>query len=354
MQSGFDFRGAVSVVRIGLIGAGVIGKRHIAAISTSGVAELVAIADPSPESRELAAKHAVPHFSGAAEMMETVSPDGVIVATPTEHHLKPTLTALDAGAHVLVEKPIAETVSQARQIIDACRSAGRHVLVGHHRRYYECVRTAREIIDRGDLGRLVAVTGQWTVRKHDSYYLQDWRRRRAAGPVLTNLIHDMDTLRAICGEIQMVSGETANGVLGFDKEDAAAIVMRFASGALGTFLLSDQACSPWGWEFGTGENPAFPRSGQNSMRFVGTEGALEFPNLVLWKSAGDKCDWNTPMASMPIPARLDDAFVLQIRHFAEVIRGETLPRIGAADATRTLAATVAVFDAARSGKRVSL
>ena len=342
------------MVRIGLVGAGVIGKRHVAAIAAANVAKLAAIADPSPASRQLAEEHGVPHFSSTAEMMDAVSPDGVIVATPTEHHLKPTLTALNAGAHVLVEKPIAATTAEAAQIVDACRSAGRDVLVGHHRRYYECVARAREIIDRGELGRLVAVAGQWTVRKDEGYYEQDWRRRRAAGPVLTNLVHDMDTLRTICGEVATITGETANNVLGFEKEDAAAIVMLFANGALGTFLLSDQACSPWGWEFGTGENPAFPRSGENSTRFIGTEGALEFPNLVLWKSAGERCNWNTPMKATPVSTDFSDAFVSQIRHFAKVIAGEAPPLISAADGARSLAATLAVFTASATGRRVVL
>lgn len=342
------------VIRLGLVGAGGIGKRHIAAIRACGEAELVAIADPCPGAMSLARELGVSHFTDTAAMVAAVRPDGVIVATPTEHHLEPALIALDVGAHVLVEKPVTETVDEAQSLMAKGVETSRYVLVGHHRRYYECVRKARETIENGEIGKLVAVVGQWTVRKHDSYYQQDWRRRRAAGPVLTNLVHEVDCLRAICGEVEAICGETTNVIQGFDKEDAAAIVIKFKNGALGTFLLSDQACSPWGWEFGTGENPAFPRSGQNPVRFMGTEGALEFPNLVLWKSSGKKPDWNSPMASEILPTEIDDAFVSQMRHFCSVIRGESEPLVTAADGARSLAATVAVFEAAASGKRVVL
>ncbi len=344
----------MKTVRLAIIGAGVIGRRHIAAIGDTPGCELVAIADPNPSGRSAAEENDVPLFSQAATMLEDASPDGVIVATPTEHHLEPVLTALDAGAHVLVEKPITATVDQASAVIARSAQTGRHVLVGHHRRYYPLVEKAREIVHDGTLGQLVAVCGQWTVQKPQAYFEQDWRKRREAGPVLTNLIHDMDSLRYICGDVTGVSAEMANTVLGYEKEDCAALVLRFSSGVLGTFILSDQTPSPWTWEFATGENPAFPRSGQNACRFMGTKAALDFPNLTLWTHDEGESGWNHPTRPHPIEHHLGDAFAAQCRHFRAVICEDELPRITAADATETLRATLAVFEAAESGRRVML
>ena len=88
-----------------------------------------------------------------------------------------------------------------------------------------------------------------------------------------------------------------NRVRGLEKEDTAAITLRFASGALATVLLSDAAASPWAWEMATGENPSFPPQHENAYRFVGTEGALEFPNLVLWSYRDGERGWRRRRSS---------------------------------------------------------
>jgi len=134
----------------------------------------------------------------------------------------------------------------------------------------------------------------------------------------------------------------------------AAVVLGFANGALGSFILSDQASSPWAWELGTGENPAFPPTGQNAIRFMGTEASLDFPNLTLWHHDGADANWNTPMTFEKFEQPFEDAYLLQCEHFARVIRGEEKPRINASDAEKTLRATLAVFEAAEQGQRIDI
>ena len=341
-------------VRLAVAGVGVIGKRHISSIAASGGAELVGIVDMALEAEAVAAAAGVPLFNNMPSMLDTVAPEGVIVSTPTIHHLQPVLQALDAGAHVLVEKPITATLDEAEQIIAKSETVNRHVLVGHQRRYYGLVLKAREIVQGGGLGHFLSVNGQWTVKKDDDYYDADWRKERAAGPVLTNLIHEIDYLRYICGEITSISAETSNGVMGYEKEDVAACVIRFENGGLGTFLLSDQSPSPWGWELGTGENLALPPTGLNCCRFMGTEAALEFPNLILWRHKDGPMSWNHRIDSEPIPLPFEDAYVAQCQHFNAVIRGDETPRINARDGANTLRATLAVLESAATGLRVLL
>ena len=339
--------------RVAVIGAGAIGRRHLAAIAASEIVDLAAVCDPHPAA-DLANDYSVPWFEAAETMMDQVRPAGVVVATPTEHHLQPTVEALRGGAHVLVEKPITATLEEAEQVIETAADTGCHVLVGHHRRYYDCVQKAREIVQDGTLGRLVAVCGQWNVRKHDDYYNVAWRRKREAGPVLTNLIHDMDTLRHICGEIESVTAETSGGVMGWEKEDAAALVVRFVDGGVGTFVMSDQTNTPWAWEFAIGETPLYPKSGLNTVRLMGTRASLEFPNLVLWTNAAGQDNWNHPTEPTAIASNLGDPFLAQVDHFGAVIAAGADPRITAPDATRTLQATLAIFEAAEKGRRVML
>lgn len=341
-------------VRLAIIGGGVIGRRHAGAIAEVPAAELAAIADPAKSGKALAEELGVPHHGDTRSLFANERLDGVIVSTPTVHHFGPTLAALEAGCHVLVEKPIMATVEEAQQVVEKVAEGDRHVLVGHHRRYYSLVHTAREIVHSGKLGRLVAVTGQWNTRKHDDYYSPEWRQKRESGPVMTNLIHEIDTLRYVCGEIESISAEVSHDVLSFEKEDTAAMILRFRNGVLGTFLLSDRTPSPWTWEFATGETPAYPKSGQNAVRFMGTAAALEFPNLVIWHHGDDTPDWNHAIKQEIISHQLGNAFTSQIAHFCAVISGREDPMITARDATETLKVTLAVFEAARTGNRILL
>lgn len=352
----FEAYGSIQLkkTRIVLVGAGVIGKRHLLASQALDNVELVGIADSTPAAMVTAREFNVPLFDSAGQLLRETETDGVIVATPTEHHLKPTLQSLDAGAHVLVEKPIMATLDECKQTIQRTQSTGRHVLVGHQRRYYDRVNQARDIVQSGGLGKLVSVSGQWTVRKPPDYYHQDWRRKWQAGPILTNLIHELDLLRYIVGDVASISAETSNDVLRFEKEDSAAIALRFCNGALGTFLLSDQSHTPWTWEQGFGENTAFPPTGQNSVRFMGTEGSLEFPNLVVWKSASGESCWTNEIHPTSLEMTQEDAYINQLDHFCHVIQGKVLPRVSAQDATNTLRATLAVYDSAKAGQRVNL
>ena len=344
----------MSPVKLAIAGGGVIGRRHAGAIANSEDTILVAIADPALSGKRLGNDMDVPVFSNLQALLAEESVDGVIVSTPTEHHFEPTMVALDSGCHVLVEKPIMATVIEADQVVAKAAASKRHVLVGHHRRYYSLTHRARNIIQSGELGQLVAVSGQWTLRKADAYYDPDWRKKWEAGPVLTNLIHEMDLLRYICGEIESISAEVSHSVRNWEKEDAVAMIMRFVSGAIGTFILSDQATSPWAWELGTGETELFPKTGQNSMRFMGTRAALDFPNLALWHHGDEVPNWNHVISPDPIELELEDAYALQIAHFAAVIADRERPIITAADGTMTLRTTLAVFEAASMGHRVIL
>jgi len=129
-------------------------------------------------------------------------------------------------------------------------------------------------------------------------------------------------------------------------------LMEFEGGALGTFFLSDVTPSPWAWEHATGENSNFSKSSQNIYRFTGSEASLEFPNLVLWKHINGNSDWHHKMYPQKIDIKNEDAYVSQCTHFCAVICGREEPYITASDATKTLEATLAVFDASENGKEV--
>jgi predicted dehydrogenase len=340
--------------RIGLIGAGSIGARHIKAIDEVAHIELVAIADPSPAASSLAAARGIPVFVDADSMLSGADIQAVIIATPTERHHADMMTALEHRKTVLVEKPITATMAEADEVTRYAAAQGCKVLVGHQRRYYPCARTAREIIQSGRIGRLMAVSGQWTTRKDDEYYAPAWRRDIKAGPILTNLIHEIDILRYICGDITSVSAEITHHDQQFAKEDAVAISLKFANHAVGSFLLSDRTPSPWTWEMALGENAKFPKTGMNAIRFLGTRGALEFPNLVLWRHDEEAGNWHHEITPEVIETPFIDAYIAQCEHLCAVARGFEEPIIDALNGSRSLDATLAAARAANTGARISL
>ena len=247
--------------RIGLIGAGSIGARHIKAIDEVAHIELVAIADPSPAASSLAAARGIPVFVDADSMLSGADIEAVIIATPTERHHADVMTALKHRKTVLVEKPITATMAEADEVTRYAAAQGCKVLVGHQRRYYPCARTAREIIRSGRIGSLMAVSGQWTTRKDDEYYAPEWRRDIKAGPILTNLIHEIDILRYICGDITSVSAEITHHDQQFAKEDAVAISLKFANHAVGSFLLRTVRRHPGPGKWRSGRMRNFRRRG---------------------------------------------------------------------------------------------
>lgn len=340
-------------LRIGLIGAGVIGQKHATYLKASSDGALVALADPSPNAETVAAEHGATAYADFNTMFEREELDGVIIAAPNDLHEAAGVAAAGRGVAMLVEKPIAADLDAAVRLTAEADKANVPLLVGHHRRYNPRAQRAQALLRDGVLGRLVAVNMVWGVKKPDPYFDAVWRKKPGGGPILINLIHEIDMLRFVAGEIAEVMALSSNAVRGFEVEDSAGLALRFASGALATVLISDTAPSPWSWEQSTGENAAFPENEQNPSRFFGTEAAMEFPRLKIWRHDG-AIDWHSPLKPEAMTLPKVDVYAEQIAHFMRVTRGEEAPIITGEDASRSLAATLAVVEAIRTKAAVSL
>jgi len=225
------------------------------------------------------------------------------------------------------------------------------LLVGHFRRHNPVVKRARTLIREGRLGRLVSVSADSMVLKPDAYFETAWRREPGGGPVLINLVHDIDALRFLCGEIEAVQAMTAGVARGFPVEDTAAVLLRFESGALATLTLSDAVPSPWCWDQTAGENPNFARHAADAYRICGTAASLELPGMALWRYPGGR-GWHEPMAREVLEVAPRDPLEAQLRHFLRVARREEEPLVSGRDGARTLAATLAVHRSAETGRPV--
>ncbi len=342
-------------VRIAVAGAGLIGARHVRLALAEPDCELVSVADPSPAGETVAREAGVAWHRDHLEMLEDVRPDAVIVATPNDLHAAVAIDCARRGVHVLVEKPVTDTVQAGRSLLAAAREERVRVLVGHHRRYDPAVEHARTLLEAGAIGRLLAVQCLWSARKDDPYFAVAWRARRpGGGPVLINLIHDVDLIRHLCGDVERVHAEVGHAARGHEVEDTAVVTLRLASGALGTITASDAAPSPWGWEQATGENPGIPQTGRNPYRLLGTEGSLGFPRLDLWRHDDRRAGgWNDALTLETTEVGARASLARQLAHFCRVARGEEAPRISGADGLRTLAATEAILASARAGEPVA-
>lgn len=339
---------------IAVLGAGLIGQRHVALVQAEAGARLHALVDPDPATRAFAQTRGADWFEDFAAMLERAGrPDAVIIATPNQTHVALGLEAVAARLPMLVEKPVADTVASGRALVDAAEAAGVPILVGHHRRHNSLIRRARAMIEEGRLGPLVAVHGVFWLKKPDEYFDHAWRREPGAGPLLINCIHDVDLLRHLCGEIVEVQAMASNAHRGFAVEDTAAILMRFANGALGTFALTDCAVAPWSWEQTAGENPAYPRSGETCYFIAGARGALALPHLDLWTNP-ERQGWFEPLRRERVMATQDDPLTLQLRHFVDVARGRAAPLVSGREALKTLQTIEAIRHAAETGARVAV
>lgn len=338
-------------VRIAVLGAGTIGRRHVEHVAADPEAQLLAIVDPAPGTRELADEHGVGWFPSFAAMASADRPDGVVIASPNQLHVAHGLECVAAGIAALVEKPIADEVASAERLVEAAEAAGVALLVGHHRRHNPLMQHGKDVIESGRLGQILAVHAVCWFHKPDEYFDVAWRREKGAGPVFLNLIHDIDNLRYLCGDIISVQACESNAVRGNPVEETAVVLLRFANGALGTVTVSDAIVAPWSWELASGENPVYPHTRESCYQIGGTHGSLSIPQLDIWFNDA-KRSWWEPMLRERIAIEADDPLRRQIRHFCRVIRGEEKPLVSGREGLETLKVIAAIKHAAASGELV--
>jgi predicted dehydrogenase len=340
-------------VRIAVAGAGLIGLRHIEAIGLVGDAELAGIVDPAGDARSKAATLGARWFSGLDELIAAGGVDGVILALPNQLHAEAGLACIAAGLPALIEKPLSHEVVAGEALVAAARAADVPLLTGHHRRHNPLIQRAKALIDEGRLGMLTAVQGQVWFMKPPHYFDTSWRTRKGAGPVYLNLIHDIDLLQHFCGPVAAVHAMTSNALRGHEVEETAVVLLRFASGLLGTVNVSDAAVAPWSWELTARENPQYPATDQNCYWIAGTEGSLALPNLALWRHEGEQSWWN-PIAATRHIFDFEDPLVRQIRHFAAVIRADEPPLVSGEDGLSALKVIEAVKTSAATGRTITI
>ncbi len=349
-----------SRLRFALVGAGFIGGVHAQALDgLADVAELVAVVDTDlAKARALADRHGA---AVAATDLDAVlgrdDVDAVSICTPSGLHADGAVAALDAGKHVVVEKPLDVSLAAADRIIDAEKRSGRTVAVISQHRFDRSSEKVLQAVRDGHLGTVTSAIASHAWWRGQSYYDSgDWRGTWAldgGGAVMNQTVHTINLMTTVVGTPVEVFAYTA--CLAHERievEDTAVAVVRFASGALGIIH---------------GTTAAYPGL-DASLRVYGSKGSAvvsddelvflhenpgEAPEIAMSEQTG-RNQVTAGFALEPEDRPLGRAHRRQLADFVEAVATGRPPRVGTAEAQTSLSVILAMYESAASGRPVAL
>jgi predicted dehydrogenase len=333
-------------VRFAILGAGMIADYHRAAIAEHAAdAELAAIGHHQPARfAELSARFGVPCLS-IGDVLADDSIDAVCVCTPSGTHAEQAIAAASAGKHVLVEKPMALSLAEADAMIAACERAGVHLGVMLQRRFDPNYERMHGAIAAGDLGDISLGVVVIPYHRPQSYYeTAEWRgtwRLDGGGVLMNQGIHLVDLLVWFMGDPTAVHAQAATLHREIEAEDTLAAVLQFGNGALATITATTTA-----W-------PGFP----HRVEVYGSAGGIQIEgeSVRQWQSSLPGQWHPQPMAQDALPAAGAgsdprgislDGHIAVLGDFLNSLHNGQPPRIDGIEGRRSLAAVLAIYDAA--------
>lgn len=349
------------VFRFAIVGCGTIAPTHVKAIaSLAPQARLIACADVMPERAEALAASSGAEARPWTAILNDSSVDAVIICTPSGRHASLAVEALQAGKHVLIEKPMDISTAACDRVLAAQKASGRQVGVISQHRFDPASRRARQLIEQGALGTLFGVEARvpW-YRTQDYYDSADWRGTWAmdgGGALINQSIHTLDLVLWLAGPLQSVHARSLTATHRMETEDHLSACWQFANGAIGTLLASTSAY------------PGFPVR----IELYGTAGTLilegdeihtiarhgqpiqhgsALPGAVAVASGGTRGATETS-ADLPLGQKWvwGDAHRAQIADFIQACRAGTPPQIDGHAGRAAVAAVEAIYASTRSGR----
>lgn len=328
---------------IGIVGLGSIGTTHARALRQVDGVEVRAVSGGAPGT---AAECGWPRAVRLTPegVLSHPGVDVVAVCSPTESHAALAAAAVEAGRHVVVEKPLATTVAEARRLAELQHERGRLVTMVAQRRYEPDYAYLKELAAGGRLGELRLATTHVHWHRDDAYYAAaPWRASMAGGggSLMNQGVHNVDLLRWLCGPVEEVTAQYATLGHGIEAEDTTVATLRFASGALG--MVSTSTATP----------PGAPAT----VALHTSAGGVELGH-------GEVLRWDLPGVPPPPPdeavasGAADPAAIgvtghaRMWREVVAAIRSGGRHDADAVDALETVRLLCAIYEAARTGARV--
>ena len=226
-------------LRFGIIGCGRIAKKHCEILGKNKIkeAKLVAVSDINKKRAEIIGKkYNVPFYTDFKEMLKKEDIDIVSILTPSGLHAEHTIEVANFGKHIVVEKPMALTISDADDMIRVCDENGVKLFVVKQNRFNLPVLKLKEAMERKRFGKLVlgTVRVRWC-RTQEYYDMDSWRGTWALdGGVLANQAsHHVDLLEWLMGDVESVFAKSITALVDIETEDTAIVILKFCNGALG-------------------------------------------------------------------------------------------------------------------------
>lgn len=226
-------------IKFGLIGCGRIANRHAQHIANNG--ELIAVCDIERDKADkLANEHGANAYYSVEEMLanEKGNVDIVAVCTPNGLHAQHSIEALNAGYHVLCEKPMGINVHECGEMIKAAEKANKRLFAVKQNRFNPPVAAVKEAIDQGKLGDILSVQLTCFWNRNDDYYANSWKGSLDldGGTLYTQFSHFIDLLYWMVGDIKNANGFSRNAMHQgtIDFEDSGVVALEFHNGAIGT------------------------------------------------------------------------------------------------------------------------
>jgi len=331
-----------------IAGLGSIGRRHFRNLIALGEKDLVLLRTRKatlPDD-ELTG---YPVETDIHEALKKHKPEAVIVANPTALHLDVAIPAAEAGCHILLEKPVSDSLERLDTLQQAAQKSGSKILVGFQFRYHPTLNKARELIQADALGKILTVHAHWGEYLPQWHPWEDYRRSYAArddlgGGVIRTLTHPLDYLRYLIGEVDSLWSFNGHiSPLELDVEDVAEIGLKFSNGAIGGVHLNYVQRPP-----------------RHTLEIVGTQGTLRWDNAdgilhfdqlstPFGSFSNNPPDPVIQTFSPPEGFERNQLFVAQTRHFIEMARGEKEPICGLEDGIMALRLALAAKESASTG-----
>lgn len=323
-------------VRVASLGLGWWSDVLADAVMRSTKLRIVACYSRSQDKREaFAAKYGCKAAPSYEAMLQDRGIEAIINTTPNNVHLETTRAAAEAGKHVFLDKPIANTIEDARALTQACRKAGVVLALGYQRRKENTFRWIRRQIDNGAFGKLVNAEANISRDRLGKIDLDSWRYTAAGMPggvMLQIGIHYTDVLEYLLGPIKAVRGALAQLVLPGDNPDVASLILEHENGALSTLNASYASASEYYVMNVYGKEASAYYDLHHGLRFL--------------KRGSER--------SEPVPCGKNDPILEELDEFAAAVRGDGEPEMNGEKATASLAVLLAGIRSARDGRRVEV
>lgn len=350
-------------LKVGLVGTGSISRYHLPAFKQyPETFELTAVCDIRPEAMEKFAKEAgvTDCYSDYSEMLQKADIDAVDICTIHDQHEPQVLAAAAAGKQVFLEKPMAVTLQQCKNMVDATNKAGVTFMVGHDLRYMPNTLAIKKSIEAGELGKIrvtrCVLVSNMASATSGGYQLGSWLndpKRAGGGLMISGMIHQIDLLRYYVGDVKAVNAISRSVHNTNGAEEYACATLEFENGAIGdAMIIGSSTRSPFGAQymlFGD-EGTIYSTPAENRTYQFGH-------GMISSQQRGNQGDtFNDFMPIQPVLEHLagDDPFVNELLHFADCCRNGKEPLTSGRDNLNTIKVIFGIYESFKTGKKVDL